>query len=150
MGFLSKTYDRYRTGEIRLEDIPSNWRMSISIITDFINRYITDHFSPTTKCVSKFYKHENPPFGPNQPSNTYRTEAVFHNVLGHDIIITHLYPGNSIGYLYSWTSYLMRGKSEITHDKRFIEIYDQMRNNLDLYEQSKDEKELLKTKRNTK
>ena len=145
MGFLSKTYNRYRTGEIRLEeDISDNYKMSISLINDFINRYTTDHFGSDTRCSFKFYKHKNYSLG-FKPTTPYRTEAVFHNVLGHDISITNLYPGDTTENLYSWTAWLMKCKSETTHDKRFIDIHDQMRNNLYRYEKSKDEDELLKT-----
>ena len=145
MGFLSKTYDRYRTGEIRLEeDISDNHKTSILLINDFINRYMSDHFGLDARCRFKFYKHKNYALG-GKPIYEYRTEAVLHNVLGHDISITNLYPNDSTENLYSWTAWLMKCKSETTNDKRFIDIHDQMRNNLYRYEKSKDEDELLKT-----
>lgn len=140
----AKGFKRSETGCMRIENIPNNWRTSISLITDFINRYMSDHFSSDARCEPKFYQHKNYSLG-FKPIYEYRTEAVLHNVLDHDISITNLYPGDSTEKLYSWTAWLMKCKSEKTHDKRFIEIHDQMENNLYRYEKSKNEDELLKT-----
>lgn len=144
MGFLSKTYDRYRTGDIRLENISDNHKTSILLINDFINRYMSDHFGSDARCSFKFYKHKNYAFV-GKPITPYRIEIVFHNVLGHDISISTLQSSDTTENLYSWTAWIMKCKSETTHDKRFIDIHDQMRKNLQSYKQSKDELELLST-----